>query len=378
MKLYYVANNQLPTLKAHGLQIMKMCEAFTSLGVECELIIPDRRVYPSITERDPLKYYSIHSPFRITRLPAADFITVTSYKPLAKLFFWFQQLAFGFSVRRYLSDKDGIIYSRDPFALFMLRSLRLPLFWEMHSMPRNFNSFFYRKILKSVLGVITISRGLQAELIKEYAGPTLVAPDGVDPKLFLSLPSRAVARERLKLPLNRQIAVYAGHLYPWKGVDTLLEAARRLPDMLFVLVGGTPEDIQQYKSKILEQENIFFTGFVRHDQVPLYLSAADVLVLPNSGKELISSRYTSPLKMFEYMASGTPIVASDLPSLREILTEELAVLVPPDNGGALAKGIQEALISGSIRAKKAQGEVMQYSWRERAGKIKSFVKNLKV
>ena len=373
MKLYYIANNQLPTPKAHGLQIMKMCEAFLSLGIDCELIIPDRRVYPSITEHDPLKYYGIKSLFKITRLPAADFITVTNYKSLAKFFFWIQQLAFGFSVRRYLSNKEGIIYSRDPFSLFMLRSLAMPMYWEIHSLPKNLASLLYKKVFSSIRGIITISKGLQSDLKKTYSGPTIVVPDGVDLKLFSNLPSRAGAREQLKLPHDRQIVMYAGHLYPWKGVDTLLEAAQKLPDMLFVIVGGTPEDIKRYRAKISNQKNILLSGFVRHDQVPLYLSAADVLVLPNSGKELISSRYTSPLKLFEYMASGTPIVASDLPSIREILTDETAFLVLADDGDSLQRGIHEALKSGSIRANKAREAVMQYSWHERARNIKIFI-----
>lgn len=375
MKLYYVANNQLPTPKAHGLQIIKMCEAFSLLGIDCELIIPDRRVYSSITERNPLKYYSINSSFKITRLPAADFITVTSYKPLAKLFFWLQQLAFGFSVRRYLSKKEGVIYSRDPFSLFMLRSLKLPLYWELHGIPGNLDSLFYKKILNAVRGVVTISHGLRAEFIKKYSGPILVAPDGVDLHLFSNFPSRINAREQLGLPNDRHIVVYAGHLYFWKGVDTLLDSAKWLPAVLFVLVGGTPEDIQRYKLKALYQKNILFSGFVRHDKVPMYLSAADVLVLPNSGKKLISSHYTSPLKLFEYMASGKPIVASDVPSLGEILNGNNSFIFRADDANDLANTITEAINDPSAKdkAREALKDVQKYTWTSRASLILSML-----
>ncbi len=373
MKLYYVANNQLPTPKAHGLQIMKMCEAFASCGVECELIIPDRRTYPSITERDPMKYYGIQYPFKVTRLPAADFITVTRYAPLAKIFFWLQQLFFGYAVRRYLSGKGGVIYSRDPFALFALRSLGMPMYWEMHSMPSNIHSYLYRKVLHAIGGVIAISNGLRDDVAEVYPGRIGVAPDGVDLGMFQGVPSRSTARTALDLPQDSKIVVYAGHLYGWKGVETLLGAAARLEDVLFVLVGGTPEDIQAYKANYSEQKNIVFRGFVPHHDVATYLRAGDVVALPNSQKEKISSRYTSPLKLFEYMASGTPIVASDLPSIREILPDDAAVFVIPDDALSMAGGIRRALSEDDLRASKAKESVRRYTWKNRALHICDFI-----
>ncbi len=377
MKLYYVANNQLPTPKAHGLQIMKTCEAFASLGVECELIIPDRRTYPSITEKDPIKYYGIKHGFKITKLSSADFITVTTFAPLAKFFFWLQQLAFGFAVRRHLAHAQGVIYSRDPFSLFVLRSLKLPMYWEMHSMPKNIQSYIYRKVLHAIRGIITISNGLCEDIERVYMGRVLVAPDGVDLEMFKNVPHRADARTMLDLPQDKKIVVYAGHLYGWKGVDTLLGAAVTLPDMLFVFVGGTPEDIQVYKMKHGGSANVIFRGFVPHQQVPLYLSAGDVVALPNSQKEKISSRYTSPLKLFEYMASGTPIVASDLPSLREVLSDECAVFVTPDDSESMAQGIRTAMTDGAQRAVRAREEVQKYSWTKRARSIQEFTSSFR-
>ena len=108
--------------------------------------------------------------------------------------------------------------------------------------------------------------------------------------------------------------------------------------------------------------------------VPKYLAASDVLVLPNSEKGL--SEFTSPLKLFEYMAAKRPIVASDLPSLREILSESNAVMVRPDDPAALAEGIQKVLEDEEL-AKKLAGnayiDVQQYSWDKRAMRILEFV-----
>ena len=106
--------------------------------------------------------------------------------------------------------------------------------------------------------------------------------------------------------------------------------------------------------------------------MPLYLKSANILVIPNSASSKISSEYTSPLKLFEYMASGCPIVASNLPSLREVLDEKNCVFAKPDNPESFKEAIEKVLndieFSSSI-AKKALEDVSSYSWEDRAKNI---------
>lgn len=101
-------------------------------------------------------------------------------------------------------------------------------------------------------------------------------------------------------------------------------------------------------------------------ELPANQAAADVLVLPNTGTDETSVRFTSPLKLFTYMASGRPIVASDLPSIREVLDEQSAYLVTPDDAQALARGITRALSDTGGRSARAFQLVQRYSWDERA------------
>jgi len=119
-------------------------------------------------------------------------------------------------------------------------------------------------------------------------------------------------------------------------------------------------------------------GYVQPPIVPDYLFAADALLLPNSAKAKIASHYTSPLKLFEYMASRRPIVASDLPALREVLRDgENAVLVEPDDPKALAERIKTVLDDSGLAkriSEQAYSEVSQYSWEERARRIVRFVR----
>ena len=118
-------------------------------------------------------------------------------------------------------------------------------------------------------------------------------------------------------------------------------------------------------------------GHRPHIEIPYWLKAADVLILPNSAKEKISQFYTSPMKMFEYMASQKPIIASELPSIKEVLNENNAILVESDNFKALARGIEKALKDNELSDKisqRAYSDVQDYTWQKRAENILNFFK----
>ena len=176
------------------------------------------------------------------------------------------------------------------------------------------------------------------------------------------------AREILGLPLVQHIVIYTGHLYARKGADTLAEAASHIPEALFVFVGGMIEDIARFKKRWGSQENIRIVGHVAPERVPPYLRAADVLVIPNSGRNEDTARFASPMKLFEYMASGTPIVASDVPSIREILGKQEALFVDADNAAALVNGITSVFTHESEaheRAMGAQRKAQEHTWEKR-------------
>jgi glycosyltransferase involved in cell wall biosynthesis len=154
-----------------------------------------------------------------------------------------------------------------------------------------------------------------------------------------------------------------------------------LPDTHLLLVGGGEEDrarLRNLEAFAAARDRIRFQDQVPPDEVPLYLRAADVLVLPNSGRFAISRHYTSPMKLFEYMAAGRPMVASDLPSLREVLNhEENALLVPPEDPKALAQAIIRLLTDPSLKDRlvaSAAGNVIRYGWPQRAMGILEFMK----
>ena len=202
----------------------------------------------------------------------------------------------------------------------------------------------------------------------------MVVPDAVDLAEFGLAISREEARKKLNLPLDKKIILYTGSFlfYGWKGVGSLLEAGKLLKnDFLFALVGGHPWEMEKFKELSLPA-NILLVPYQKHAIIPYYLKAADILVLPNEKGNAISEKYTSPLKLFEYMASRRPIVCSDLPSLREILTDKEALFFEAGNPSDLTKAIQK--IAGNQELPEqlvynAYKKVQEYTWDKRAEKI---------
>jgi glycosyltransferase involved in cell wall biosynthesis len=151
---------------------------------------------------------------------------------------------------------------------------------------------------------------------------------------------------------------------------------------MFIIVGGDDRgDEKGFRNylNINHIRNVQVTGYIKSEEVVgSYLSAADVLVLPNSAHDDVSLKYTSPLKLFAYMAARRPIVASDLPSLREVLNENNSVLIKPDSATDLADGIKTVVSDSSLASRishQALEDVRKYSWKDRAETIISFIKN---
>ena len=158
----------------------------------------------------------------------------------------------------------------------------------------------------------------------------------------------------------------------------MLEASKLLPDEIqMVIIGGEAKQTAHLKK---EYPQVIFLGFRPYRELAENLAAADILLLPNTGRNEISALFTSPLKLFAYMASKKTIIASDLPSLREILNEENAYLVAPDDEFALEKSVKSALNQKEISESKANSayqDIQKYTWRARADKIINFIKQWK-
>lgn len=374
MKLIYLANLRLPTEKAHGRQIAETCAALAQAGINLTLLSPSRH---SRISEDFFTYYGIGRNFTFHTVTAPDFYWPGALDRLAfalKSFISARRLA-----RQAAREGANIYYCRDELATYLLMRQVPPsrIIFEAHRYSPT-RGLWYWHFRRQGIKVVTISQGLKAEFVKlGWAEQNiLVAPDGVDLVLFAQWLTTNQARTRLGLPADQPLVVYTGQLLNWKGVGTLAAAADQLPAVSFLFIGGSPTDLANFKQTNRQRHNVLTLGSQPHRRIPSYLQAADVLVLPNSGREAVSRLYTSPLKLFEYMAAGRPIVASDLPSLREVLNERNAVLVPPDDPAALAAGIAQVLADSALArclSRQALHDVQNYTWAKRAERILQFI-----
>lgn len=366
MKLLYLVNARIPTPRAYGLQIMKTCEAFVRAGAHVELVVPTR-YYKS--PEDPFEYYHADRCFAITTVPVPDFL---KYGVLGFLIstVWFAE-----KVRWYGSFRSAtIVYSRDALVLVQYLLLGRTVVFESHARP----TFVSTVVARRAHRVVVISKGLASayETVGVDSRKIIIAPDAVDEHLFDAIPSKDKSRSAVGLTESTPIVLYAGHLYERKGAGTLAAAAALVPEATFVFVGGAPEDVAAFRDRWGGANNVRIIGHMPFEKIPLYLRAADVLVLPNSGKDDDSARFTSPMKLFEYMASGTPIVASRVPAVEEILTDSEAIFVAPDDPGALANGLRAVFRdpeAADQRAQAARTKVREYSWSGRAHTILAHV-----
>lgn len=364
MKLVYLSTLRLPTRNAHGFQIMNMCAAFAEKGVEVLLLVPWRK---NLLKTDPFDFYQVHRSFKIKKLFAIDLYPLRFIPERVSGFL--HLLSFLITARIYLFFKSfDVLYTRENFSRFFFKNY----IYEIH-MPEQvkFGIFRPKKI-------IAISNHIRNELMKLGFSDKniLVAPDAVNLALFSNM-NKEEARRQLKLPLDKKIVMYWGNFKMWKGIDTLAEAVKYLNNFFVVMVGATKEtDLARIKMAVKDYNNVLVEGFKNQDLLPTYLASADVLVLPNTAKDENSRLFTSPLKLFEYMASGRPIVASDLPSLREILNDKNAVFFKPDDPESLSRAIEDIARNESKResiANQARKDVEKYTWDNRAKSIVNFI-----
>jgi glycosyltransferase involved in cell wall biosynthesis len=397
VRILYLADIRFPLERANGIQTMETCHALASRGHTVTLVVRPDTQSPA---RDPFAYYALPTMGRLH----IERVVVKGPAVLRRSTYVVRALGRG--ARR---GRQDLIFTRDlalaSLVLRLPRAFRAPLVYESHGMAdetaaalptlltgapeasaakRRRLARREARVWKRADGYVTITQGLADALTGRFGTRTAlaVAPDGTR-----SATDNANITDCANItdntathrtdPAGRFTVAYSGHLYPWKGVDLVIEAVAALPDARGLIIGGHPGEpdlarLSALAGRLHCAERITFTGLLLPRDARRRLQAADVVVLPNPAST-ISTRFTSPLKLFEYMASGRPIVASDLPSIREVLRDgESAILVNAGDAQALTDGLRrlrddQAL--GARLARRALEEVSRYTWDERARRL---------
>jgi len=370
---YYIFSGRFPSEKAHALYVTKCCEAFTHQGVRTTVVVPRRL---GRAKEEYTKFFSVEESFDVVFLPTIDLYKLPI--PLVISFF-VHYITFSFFVVLYALfkiQKHAHIISNEYLSLYFLSFLRKNLVYEMHDYISKKNKIAIWLLPKLKL-VVTQNKWKKKKLIDEYGvkdEKVIVEPNGVDIEKFDISLTREETRKELSLPKDKHIVVYTGHLFGWKGAHILAEAGKLLvySDVEIYFIGGSKHDVERFEKKYGRYPNIHVEGYRPHEEIPLWQKSANVLVLPNTAKEDISKYYTSPMKLFEYMASGTPIISSDLPSIRAVVTDREVYYVNPDNVHSLSDAILYLMNNmkyGKGLASKALVCVKNYTWTARAKRL---------
>lgn len=276
---------------------------------------------------------------------------------------------------RYMREAGATdVYSREHSLLFFIMvwnslffHLKLRFFYEEHLLRGGFRFSF---VMRRCAYVFAITAGLQKELLANYPSLSIsVLPDGVDLSKFGHPESKESARRRLGLPAEGRVVLYAGRIDGWKGTDTLFQAAALLPkDVQTVIIGGETAQVEKVR---MQYPQVRFLGYRPYEELADNQAAADVLVLPGDPQSATARLYTSPMKLFTYMTSGIPIAAADLPSYREVLSEQNAFFFEPrpDELASTVCTILEHPAEAVARAAQAKQDVLRYAWDARADAI---------
>lgn len=362
MRIDFLSAAEIPSQSAESIYVMKMCHALAQVGHEVTLYA--REVLGDAG--DVFSRYDVDPIFQV----------VLKRWPKVR---WLGGPIYGLGVRRALSARiePDLLYARDIYSASLLVNKGVDLIYEVHVPPRNWpRRLLERRLLKRAVALIVTTQALAREYRRMF--PALVPP------LLKIAPNAADA-----IPLDRDRADgntamettgvtvgYVGHLYPGKGMEVITAVAKRLPDIDFHVVGGTPPWIEHWSGRA--GPNVYFHGFKTQPELASLLDTFDIVLAPY--QEVVggygprsqqSANWTSPMKVFEYMAHSKPIIASDLPAMKEILVHgETALLCSSTDVDSWAQAIRTLQSDAVLRARLArQARItleMNHTWKARA------------
>ena len=398
LKIAVISSGHIPSQWAHSMHTMKMANAFSKLGYNVEVLTVERYLERKNKQKieDIYKFYGISENVKILYFRDNFLFYLEEMKPFNRILWILKKITK--NKIRYISDPEkqiseccknnnvNLCYCRSYRTVFYNIKNKITSIMESHT--PNIKHPDLQKVIKLshskyFRGLVTISDILKHNFIKAGVpkDKILVLQDGVDIENFQSSLTKEEIREILKIPKDKKIVVYCGSLFPDKGIEHILLVAKNIPDVIFLLVGGRNQEIKMWKEYTITHKikNVQFTGFVENSKVPLYLKAADVLIMPYKTDQKIKIMdidTTSPLKLFEYMAARRPIISTNIPAISRIITNgKDGLLAEPNNIQELSQFVKMVLKDNQLANKLANNaykKVQKYDWKERCKKILNY------
>ncbi|MBK1987208.1 glycosyltransferase family 4 protein [Sphaerospermopsis aphanizomenoides BCCUSP55] len=382
----FFINEQLPKQEAHLVQSTNAANGAANLGYSTVLVYPQKGIsalnpwliarpfQPRQVPAELVNYYNLQDKLKVAPLPMPWPIDhwrgkLTNSNTIATKYY----LPF------HILPQTKIVHSRNWNFIKAAIKNGIAAIYEHH---HHDDKIFEPEIVTSPLFqiAITVIDTIRETMIQNGMPPEKVITlhNGFNSLFMTRQPENSSAwREKLLLDGREKLVVYAGALKQFKGIDILIEVAKEMPTVQFACAGGTPAEVQHYQQLATDKQvkNITFLGYILHNELISLLQAADVLAHPHCFGQ--AATFTSPLKLFDYLASGNPVVATEIPSLTEFKnTPAITAWCEPDNPAKFAAALRQVL---AIHPRKIDGYpeildfVKQFSWENRAAKILSYV-----
>ena len=336
MRILYFSSSPVPSQAANSVQVVKMCAAFVRAGHEVRLFC--RQNGPAAPDRATLQRV-----YGITEAIALTTLTQPRLRLLGRALYARRAAR---HAQAHVSKAD-LVYGRDIYSLLRARRWGLPIVYEAHMPPANRVKRRMHHLLfshPSFRRLVTVSHRLAEYYRSTFpelrAAEILAAPNGADdPRDAATSPDAAASANRLQSShpdLHRRLRSvgYVGSPAAHKGIELVIDLARALPELDFHLVGGSEQTLADLRRSA--PANLRLHGHLSQDRLNEIYPSFKVVLAPYRrapGPRLTDdTEWGSPLKIFEYMAHGCCIVASDLPVIRELVGDgEAAVLCPPED-----------------------------------------------
>lgn len=372
MKIAYISGSTIPSGKANAVHVMKMCQALAR-HKKAHVTLYAKR---GALRDQPFDTYGVSSSFTLLRSWLGKTPLLSGIIRILLVL-----------IHAGLLKRPDTYYGRDAAGLLLLSIFKRPIFYEAHQIPNGrITIFLVTTLLKrpNTKGVVVISDGLKQDFkvaFPFYTGAILIAHDGAD------IPIKKPIKVPQRLWKGRKNALqvgYTGSLHKGKGMELIYDIAQLVPEMDFHVLGGSASDVKTWEQKGLS-DNLFMHGNKPHKDIPPHLAKFDIVLAPYQTKATIGSgadisRWISPMKLFEYMAAGKPIICSDLPVLREIIEHgRNGLMASPDDPTEWVDALCNLSKSSSYREGLAQEGVKdiqsKFSWNIRADHVKDFIEH---